>query len=857
MRVRKFIVASLALLFIAALLCASSAAQNGMSAGLSGVVTDASGAAVPGAKLVLTFVRSGAERRQVSGPEGEFVFLRLSTGNYRLRVESPGFASAQKAIPYQGSEIHLIVPLTATTSSEVTVFATDYVEETTAPAHVLITPDEIDHIPSQSVSAPFSSLITMTTPGVSADSNGSFHPLGDHAEASVSVDGQPITDQQSRTFSTQLSLNTLQSVEVREGAPGADVGDKTSMVIVAQTRSGLDQRRPSGNINLSRGTFATSNVSANLGFGTERFGSFSAADAINSARFLDTPETVNLHANGNAENIFQRLDYRLTDKTNLQLNASLSHSWFQTPNTFDQQALGQNQRQTIISFNIAPQLIHTFNSRAFGRNNVWLRQDKIRYRPSDNIFSDTPAYLEQARRLTNTGIRPEFTYVHRRHNVTLGGEFKHTFLAEQFATGLTSPTYNSPCLDPYGAPSANTSVRDPSQCSTVGPTPNAAYLPGLLSLDLTRGGSIYSFQGKTDIKQLALFAQDFIRYRDLQFKLGLRYDKYNGLIGTHGLQPRVGLTYSLSRLRTTLRGDYSRVFLTPYNENLIIASSDGPGSPSSSLGAAGSHVLSTANRNQFNIGFTTALKRISFSAEYLWKFTYGAYDFDVLLNSPLTFPTQFRKSKIDGGLVRVTLLPSHGFGGFFTVSQTRSRLFGPQTGGVSFSAPYSDVVRPDHDQGLSMNLNLRYQFGKRGPWFDASYRYDGGLVSVATPDTATALQLTGDEQQQMGLHCGNTFATVSAPLRSCAGPIRATRIRIPAPGTYDADRNPARVAVRNTVDLAIGEDNLISHENQSLGVRVDVVNLNNTSALYNYLSTFSGTHFLTPRAVTAGIRYTF
>ena len=76
-------------------------------------------------------------------------------------------------------------------------------------------------------------------------------------------------------------------------------------------------------------------------------------------------------------------------------------------------------------------------------------------------------------------------------------------------------------------------------------------------------------------------------------------------------------------------------------------------------------------------------------------------------------------------------------------------------------------------------------------------------------------------------------------------------------GTYDADRNPARVAVRNTVDLAIGEDNLISHDNQSLGIRVEVVNLNNASALYNYLSTFSGTHFLTPRAVTAGIRYTF
>jgi hypothetical protein len=128
---------------------------------------------------------------------------------------------------------------------------------------------------------------------------------------------------------------------------------------------------------------------------------------------------------------------------------------------------------------------------------------------------------------------------------------------------------------------------------------------------------------------------------------------------------------------------------------------------------------------------------------------------------------------------------------------------------------------------------------------------------VAVPNITTALQLTGDEQQQMGLHSGNTFATVSMPLRSCSGPISATRIRIPPPGTENDDRNPPRIAVRNTVDLSVGEDDLIHHENQSLGIQAEVVNLNNTKALYNFLSTFSGTHFLTPRAVTAGIRYSF
>jgi hypothetical protein len=310
-------------------------------------------------------------------------------------------------------------------------------------------------------------------------------------------------------------------------------------------------------------------------------------------------------------------------------------------------------------------------------------------------------------------------------------------------------------------------------------------------------------------------------------------------------------------LHTNVHLDYSRVFLTPYNENLIVASSAGPGSISAALGATDSAILDTGHRNQFNVGFETPVRYFSLGGEYFWKFTYGAYDFDVLLNSPLTFPTQFRKSKIDGGLVRLTLNPTRGVNGFFTISHVRSRLFGPELGGISFSAPYTNVARPDHDEGLAMNLNLRYQFGRRGPWINTSYRYDGGLVAVAVPNTQKALSLTGDEQQQMGLHCGSVFPTVSKPLRECAGAISATRIRIPPPGTENDDRNPPRIAVRNTVDLSVGEDNLIRHDNQSLGIRVEVVNLNNTKALYNFLSTFSGTHFVTTRAVTVGLRYGF
>jgi outer membrane receptor protein involved in Fe transport len=68
--------------------------------------------------------------------------------------------------------------------------------------------------------------------------------LGDHAENSFSVDGQPITDQQSKVFSNQIPLDSVQSTEVISGPPPAEYGDKTSVVINVTTRSGQGVTTP-------------------------------------------------------------------------------------------------------------------------------------------------------------------------------------------------------------------------------------------------------------------------------------------------------------------------------------------------------------------------------------------------------------------------------------------------------------------------------------------------------------------------------------------------------------------------------------------------------------------------------------
>jgi hypothetical protein len=59
-------------------------------------------------------------------------------------------------------------------------------------------------------------------------------------------------------------------------------------------------------------------------------------------------------------------------------------------------------------------------------------------------------------------------------------------------------------------------------------------------------------------------------------------------------------------------------------------------------------------------------------------------------------------------------------------------------------------------------------------------------------------------------------------------------------------------------NLGFGTDNLLHTEaRQRITASVDIANITNKMALYNFLSTFSGTHFLQPRAVIARIGFVF
>lgn len=417
-------------------------AGSGTAGMISGTVTDSTGAIIPGAVVDIHDALTGFHKAQATDASGQFRFTNLAFGNYHLSISQAGFQPVKDDIAVQSVVgVRRDYPLQVSTqATTITVEAdSNDVVEGDPSAHTDIDRSLVDRLPLLSSESGVSAAITLASPGVAADSNGMFHPLGEHADTSYSIDGQPISDQQSKTFSNQISMNAVQSLQVIEGVIPPEYGDKASLVARTTTRSGLGTATPTGNVTFSYGSFGSTVTGASLATGDARYGNFTTLDGTNSGRFLDAAERQILHGHGNNESVFDRADYAPSTTNTLHLNLTASRSWFQVPNQYDQESIGQDQRSQIFNYNVAPFWTHLFSQESLVSVNPYLRQDNVHYYPSDNPFDDTPATLSQDRQLRNLGFKVDYSYVKGINNVKVGADVNHTFLKENFAVGLYQP----------------------------------------------------------------------------------------------------------------------------------------------------------------------------------------------------------------------------------------------------------------------------------------------------------------------------------------------------------------------------------------------------------------------------------
>jgi hypothetical protein len=875
----------LAMLTLVIASAAGAAVAQGTAGSISGTVEDTTGAVIPGATVVIVNAVSGYTRTAKSDGSGQFHFLNVPFNPYKVTVTEAGFETFSKTVELD-SAIAVTVPVklaAATANTVVTVDAPVDLVEADSTAHTDIDRSTIDRMPVESASSGLSSIVTMASPGVSADSNGLMHGLGDHAENSFNIDGQPITDQQSKVFSNQVPSAAVQSLEVIEGAPPAEYGDKTSLVVKATTRSGQGVTTPTGSVTASYGTFGSSNLAADLAYGGKNWGNFIAVNGLNTGRFLDAGEFKVFHDKGNEENFFDRVDYQFAKNDSVHVNLQYTRSWFQTPNDYENLGVvdqfgkpvgNTDQRSKIGTIDFAPTYTHIVNDETVVNLGVYLRRDGYNYYPSNNPLADyapeqQQESVAQQRSLLNLGGHADVSYVKGVNNAKFGVQYSTTLLRENDQIGIVDPTITTGAgiLGPY---------------------------------DLTKGGSYYQWRGRAAVKQVALYGEDEITLGNWLLNVGARGDFYNGLTIQRQGEPRLGVSYKIKKSGTVLRGSYARTQETPFNENLVLSSTGCVNPvlyaifatlPDGSCAAQAVTPFNPGFRNEFHAGLQQALGRyVVINGEYIWKYTHNAYDFSVLGTTPITFPIEWHNSKIPGVAVSATLLPVKGFSAHFNASSVAARFFTPQLGGVG-STPGStsgttsiEPFRIDHDERFNQTTTVQYELPfRKSLWYSMNWRYDSGQVAGAAPcynpngantdcNPATAITINGrpgidlsglsaDQEFQAGLVCNGVKATPNAGFSQCtvAG-LTSKLLKLAAINTEDADKNPSRVASRNLFDMSVGDDNVAHFGDQArykFAARVTAINVTNKYALYNFLSTFSGTHYVTPRTITAEVSFHF
>jgi hypothetical protein len=928
----KLPILPLLILIFAAL---SARAQSGNAGAIRGTVTDPSGAVVPGATIHLADPVSQYDQTTTSDATGQFVFSNVPFNPYTITVSARGFARMSQPVEIRsavGTNVRLVLQISGGSQTVTVESGGDLIEDDPT-FHVDVDRDEFLKVPLESASSTLSSLVTLTTPGVSADSNGLFHGLGDHASNSFSVDGQSITDQQSKVFSNQLPSNAIQSIEVISGAPPAEYGGKTSLVIVATTRSGQGVTKPTGAVYASYGSFGSPSGGFDLSWGRKNWGNFFEADGLDTGRFLDPPEFTVFHDKGNEQNFFDRIDYTFDQADSIHLDLNYSRSWFQTPNSYDNLNVqnvtasgpnsgssadpifvnvgNTNQGSKINTYNISPNYTHVISNDSVFNLGVFLRRDSYGYYPSFNPLADLgPANLQtssisQYRTLANTGIHSDYSYVKGVNNLKIGAQYEQTFLHEHDNLGVVDPTYSvtlpsgttvstAPCADTSG--NLLPGFTSPSQCAGAGDVSNApsnggSYYSVLAPYDLTRGGTYYHYLGHTDVKQLGLYAEDEIKAGNWDFNLGLREDVYNGLTDANQTQPRLGVAYNVKPSSTVLRVSYARTLETPFNENLVLSSngcSDQVLSPLLLCNVGASGTMHPGYRNEFHAGLQQALGKYAvFNGEYIWKYTHNAFDFSVLGNTPITFPIDWHNSKIPGYAMNLEVPTVHGFSAYFVTSSVAARFFPPQvagagaTSGVAAGTQYP--FRIDHDEKFNETTHLQYTLSRNGWWNGLwggfNWRYDSGLVAGSVPCynvidpnsicAGTSIMiggqpgvdlsgLTDDQEFEAGMTCNGVAATPTSGFTSClASQYKSQLVQIPGPNQEDDDKNPQRIAPRSLFDATLGKNNIFHREHYKTDLDLTAINVADKYALYNFLSTFSGTHYVTPRALTAKITLNF
>lgn len=340
----------------------------------------------------------------------------------------------------------------------------------------------------------------------------------------------------------------------------------------------------------------------------------------------------------------------------------------------------------------------------------------------------------------------------------------------------------------------------------------------------------FDFSEKGRGSLYSAFLSDQIRLDRWTLSLGMRYDSYRFLAQGGQWQPRLGLAYHLRETGTVLRLSYNRLYQTPPNENLLLSNSEAAlaVTPRAVRDYFGNRVsrIRPERQNFYEAGLQQRLTNsVTFSASVYHKNATDQQDNNNFFNTGIIFPITLAKIRVNGAEGRVEFRERNGFSGSLSVTHARAISTPPFTGGLYIGNDAIEALSAgpfviDHDQVLGVHGVLSYTH-KRGFFGTLSSRYDSGLV-----------------------------ANPSEPAEVAADPDFNDLLPL-----VNLSSDPARVRARTVHDVALGYRKGADKTRWELMLQLS--NLSNAQALYNFQSVFVGTRVVQPRTFGIRMRYFF
>ena len=644
---------------------------------ISGTVQDAQGKPVPGARVSLQSVASGATQIVRTDAHGRFDFPNVELGTYRLSVSRKGFTTATQPVTVESGYFprpHVLL-LRAVKLAAVTVSASAEPQPVVASVTPITLVSQVDILRTPGADRTNSlAMVTDYSPGAYVVHD-QLHVRGGHQTAWL-IDGVEIPNTNiGSNLGPQIDPDDIQTLGIERGGYQADEGDRTYGIFNVIPKSGFG-RDDEGVLDVSAGNFAQTDDYLSVGSHTGKLGYYASVDGNRSNLGIETPVSQVIHDAQQGYGGFTDLIYQPGDRNQIRFVAQSRADQYQVPNAPGDDL--DDEQHEADSFAVLS-WVHTFRTHAVLTSSLLYHYNRADY---DGGPDDVPISTTDQRCSTYEGAQEDLRLHFSRNDLDLG----------LFGFAQQDREYFNLLLNTGGAP------------------PIAAAIQPSGGLE-------------------AVYLQDTWQATHwLSLSAGVRQTHFHGNVTESATDPRLGMSVTVPRLEWVLTAFWGKYYQAPPLETL-----SGPLIQYATSSDTGFLPLRGERDRERQFGVTIPLRGWSLEADYFVNEARNFFDHNPIGNSDAFFPLTDQGAIIKAYELTVRSPPFWRFGqAHLAYSNQTADGFGGITGGLTDFSPGSGYYALDHDQRNTVNAGIDADL-PRGFFASVNLYYGSGFSNGDAP----------------------------------------------------------------------------------------------------------------------------